>query len=154
MAGREPLILDREDLHEPPPGSMSHRRADVRAAVFKRQRSQGHLRAVTATVGAAGVVTAGVVAAILPGSTHASASPRTVATPAPSPPASVSSSPASAATGGTSGTSPARHYHRRRHHHRHASAPAPTPAATTAPAAPVPTPAATTAPPQGVSGGS
>ena len=44
---------------------MSHRRADVRAAVFKRQRSQGHLRAVTATVGAAGVVTAGVVAAIL-----------------------------------------------------------------------------------------
>jgi hypothetical protein len=132
---------------------MSQRRADVRAAVFKRQRSQGHLRAVTATVGAAGVVTAGVVAAILPGSTHASASPRTVGTPAPSAPASVSSSPASAATGGASGTSPARHHHRR-HHHRHASAPVPTPAATTAPAAPVPTPAATTAPPQGVSGGS
>ena len=30
---------------------MNHRRADVRAAVFQRQRSQGHLRAVTVTVG-------------------------------------------------------------------------------------------------------
>ena len=53
---------------------MNHRRADVRAAVLQRQRSQGHLRAVTVSVGAAGVVTAGVVAAILPGSTHAAAS--------------------------------------------------------------------------------
>ena len=130
---------------------MNHRRADVRAAVFARQRSQGHLRAVTATVGVAGVVTAGVVAAFLPGSTHASASSRT--------------------TSGTAPSAPLRQQQPRRQrghqrcirdsgrqassapppHHRQASAPA---AATTAPAAPVPTPAATTAPPQGVSGGS
>ncbi|MCW2909019.1 MAG: hypothetical protein JWL68_3808, partial [Actinomycetia bacterium] len=56
---------------------MNHRRPDVRAAVFQRQRSQGHLRAVTATVGIAGVVTAGAVAAMLPGSSHAAASSRT-----------------------------------------------------------------------------
>ena len=61
---------------------MNHRRADVRAAVFQRQRSQGHLRAVTVTVGLAGVVTAGAVAAILPGSTHAAASSATAARPA------------------------------------------------------------------------
>ena len=131
---------------------MNHRRADVRAAVFARQRSQGHLRAVTATVGVAGVVTAGVVAAFLPGSTHASASSRTTSGTAPSAPTSASSSPAaSAATSGASGTPAARRHRHRHRHHQRASAPA---AATTAPAAPVPTPAATTAPPQGVSGGS
>jgi hypothetical protein len=124
---------------------MQHRRSDVRAAVFRRQRSQGHLRAVTATVGAAGVITAGVVAAILPGSTHASASSHTTSTPAPSAPATASS----AATSGAAGTPAARHRRHHRHHRHHASA-----AATTAPAAPVPTPAATTAPPQSVSGGS
>ena len=75
---------------------MNHRRSDVRAAVFARRRSQGHLRAVTATVGVAGVVTAGVVAAILPGSTHASASSRTASPPAPAAPA-PSSSPAAGA---------------------------------------------------------
>ena len=53
---------------------MNHRRAGVRAAVAQRQRSQDHLRAATATVGAVGVVTAGAVALILPGSTHAAAS--------------------------------------------------------------------------------
>ena len=63
---------------------MNQRRADVRAAVSRRRRNQGHLRAVTATVGVAGVVTAGAVAAILPGSTHAAASSRARSTPAPS----------------------------------------------------------------------
>ena len=60
---------------------MNHRRADVRAAVFQRQRSQGHLRAVTVLAGLAGVVTAGAVAAILPGSTHAAASSATAPRP-------------------------------------------------------------------------
>jgi pyruvate dehydrogenase E2 component (dihydrolipoamide acetyltransferase) len=135
---------------------MTHRRADLRAAMSRRQRGQGHLRAVTATVGVAGVVTAGAVATILPGSAHAVASPRASSTPAPPAPASAGSSPAaSAATGGASGTPAARHHHHHRHH-RHASAPAgvPTPAETAAPAAPVPAPAATSAPPQSVSGGS
>ena len=65
---------------------MNHRRSDVRAAVFARRRSQGHLRTVTATVGFAGVVTAGLVAAILPGSAHASATSGTASTPAPAAP--------------------------------------------------------------------
>ena len=72
---------------------MNHRRSDVRAAVFARQRSQGHLRAVTVTAGIAGIVTAGAVAAILPGSTHASASPHAAARPAPA----TTRSPASTA---------------------------------------------------------
>ena len=86
---------------------MNHRRSDVRAAVFRRRRSQGHLRAVTATVGVAGVVTAGAVAAILPGSAHAAASSPARGAPARSaaassatsatPSAPASSAPASAA---------------------------------------------------------
>ncbi len=130
---------------------MNHRRSDVRAAVFARQRSQGHMRAVTVTVGIAGVVTAGVVATILPGSTHASASSPGAAKPAPAAtgsPASTAGSGASAAS--AAGTAARATKHR---HHRAAKARAAAPA-TTAPAAPVPTPAATVAPPQTTSGGS
>ena len=130
---------------------MNHRRSDVRAAVFARQRSQGHLRAVTVTVGIAGVVTAGAVAAILPGSTHASASSQAGARPAPATtrsPASTAGSGASAASSAGTAAKAARHRHHRARKPR-AAAPA-----TTAPAAPVPTPAATVAPPQTTSGGS
>ena len=130
---------------------MSHRRSDVRAAVFARQRSQGHLRAVTVTVGIAGVVTAGVVAAILPGSTHASASSHGAARPAPATtgtPASTAGSGAPAASAAGKAGKATRHRH---HRARKARAAAP---ATSAPAAPVPTPAATVAPPQTTSGGS
>ena len=130
---------------------MNHRRSDVRAAVFARQRSQGHLRAVTVTVGIAGVVTAGVVAAILPGSTHASASSQAAARPAPAStgsPASTAGTVAPAASSaGTAAKAP------RHRHHRARKAKAATPA-TSAPAAPVPVPAATVAPPQTTSGGS
>ncbi len=127
---------------------MSHRRSDVRAAVFARQRSQGHLRAVTVTAGIAGVVTAGAVAAILPGSTHASASPHAAARPAPAATRSPASTARNAAPAAGAAT---KHRHHRRHRARKARAAAP---ATTAPAAPVPTPAATSAPPQTTSGGS
>ncbi len=84
MARRDPLTLQRT--------FMNHRRADVRAAVSQRRRSQGHLRAVTATVGVAGVVTAGAVAAILPGSAHAAANSRARSAPAPSAAASSAAS--------------------------------------------------------------
>ncbi len=128
---------------------MNHRRSDVRAAVFARQRSQGHLRAVTVTVGIAGVVTAGAVAAILPGSTHASASSQGAAKPATtaSPASTAGSGAPAASAAGTAGRA-TRHRH---HRARKARAAAP---ATSAPAAPVPTPAATVAPPQTTSGGS
>ena len=132
---------------------MNHRRSDVRAAVFARQRSQGHLRAVTVTVGIAGVVTAGAVAAILPGSTHASASSHAAAKPAPA-----------------SNAIPGQHRRERSIRRQRRPGPPPRPPrhlvttargrpgaaapATTAPAAPVPTPAATVAPPQTTSGGS
>ena len=131
---------------------MNHRRSDVRAAVFARQRSQGHLRAVTVTAGIAGVVTAGAVAAILPGSTHASASPqrggqaraRQPRDPRPAPPGTRHRPPArpgpppgppgivTTTAGGRPGGRPGRYRT----------------------AAPVPTPAATVAPPQTTSGGS
>ena len=84
MARRDPLTLQRT--------FMNHRRADLRAAVSQRRRSQGHLRAVTATVGVAGVVTAGAVAAILPGSAHAAANSRARSAPAPSAAASSAAS--------------------------------------------------------------
>ena len=125
---------------------MNQRRADIRTAVFQRQRSQGHLRAVTATVGIAGVVTAGAVAAILPGSTHAAASSRTRSAPAPS-------TPARSAASATPSGAPASPAQATRHHHRHhARKASPATAAATAPAAPAPV--ATTAPPQSTSGGS
>jgi len=130
---------------------MNHRRSDVRAAVFARQRSQGHLRAVTVTAGIAGVVTAGAVAAILPGSTHASASPHAAAGTVPatrrSPASTARSAAPAASAAGTAARAP-------RHRHHHARKARPAAPATTAPAAPVPTPAATSAPPQTTSGGS
>jgi hypothetical protein len=129
---------------------MNHRKSDVRTAVGQRQRSQEHLRAVTATVGIGGVLTAGAVALILPGATHTAASASTASTPAAAPPAStgpVSSGPAATAT------TPK---HRAHHHARRATkaaasaAPVSTPAST--PAAPAPVPSSS--PTHVVSGGS
>jgi hypothetical protein len=137
---------------------MHHRTRELRAAVARRDRSQGHLRAVTATVGVGGVVTAGAVAFILPGATHATASAQSASTPRPAP--AASSQPAAAAT--TGGSSAAASPHARRHHHHHshaggaAAGSAGAAAASSAPAPPssAPAPVPSTAPSHGVSGGS
>ena len=76
---------------------MHHRTRELRAAVARRERSQGHLRAATATVGAAGVATAGAVAFILPGATHtAAASTQTARAAQPTTAASSPAAPAAA----------------------------------------------------------
>ena len=130
---------------------MHHRTRELRAAVARRERSQGHLRAVTATVGAGGVVTAGAVAFILPGATHATASTQTTSTPRPAP--AASSPAAAAATTGGSGAAASQHARRHHHHHSQAGGAA---AASSAPAPPssAPAPVPSTAPSHGVSGGS
>ena len=61
---------------------------DLASAVMKRDRSRSRMRMVTATVGAASLATAGVVAYNLPGSTHTTAVSGTTTTPAPQPSAS------------------------------------------------------------------
>jgi len=127
-----------------------HRPPSLRAAVAQRQRSQDHLRAATATVGVAGVVTAGAVAFILPGATHATASSQPASAPRPAPAVSSQAPPSSAGTSGAiSASQPKRH----RHHHAAPAAPAAAPA-TTAPASTAPAPVASTSPPHGTSGGS
>jgi hypothetical protein len=128
-----------------------HRPPSLRAAVAQRQRSQDHLRAATATVGVAGVVTAGAVAFILPGATHATASSQPASAPRPAPAASSQAAPSSAGTPATASASqPKRH-----RHHRAAAASAPAAApATPAPASTAPAPVASTAPSHGTSGGS
>jgi len=90
-----------------------HRPHSLRAAVTRRQRSQDRLRAVTASVGVGGVVTAGAVAFILPGATHTAAASTQTARAAQ--PTAAASSPA--ATGGSTAAS-TRHARRHRHHHR------------------------------------
>ena len=133
-----------------------HRPPGVRAAVAQRQRSQGRLRAVTATVGAGGVATAGAVAFILPGATHATASTRPASTPRPTPAASSPAVPAASGSG-AAGTRQAR---RHRHHHSHRNgAAAGSAGAASAPSAPAaassaPAPVPSTSPPQTTSGGS
>ncbi|HUY46659.1 MAG TPA: hypothetical protein VMV92_13145 [Streptosporangiaceae bacterium] len=126
---------------------MNHRRPDVRAAVAHRQRSQDHLRTATATVGLAGVVTAGAVAFILPGSTHAAASARTATAPSPAP---------SASSGSTTGSAPASAPASPKQHASHSSSSAGSSAGSSAASSPTPAapPVATVAPPQTVSGGS
>lgn len=130
----------------------------LRQAVAQRQRSQGRLRAVTITVGAGGVVTAGAVAFILPGATHATASTQPASTPRPAPTASRQASPAAAAGGsGTAANRPARRH--RHHHRRHSGAAAGSAGAASAPSAPAaassaPAPVPSTSPPQTTSGGS
>jgi hypothetical protein len=129
-----------------------HRPASLRAAVAQRQRSQDHLRAATATVGVAGVVTAGAVAFVLPGATHGTASSQPASAPRPAPAVSSQAPPSSVGTSGTASASqPKRHRHR---HHHAAAASAPAAPATTAPASTAPVPVASTTPPHGTSGGS
>jgi hypothetical protein len=129
---------------------MHHRTRELRAAVARRERNQGQLRAATATVGVAGVVTAGAVAFILPGATHSTASAQTTGTARS--PASSQSAPAHAVTSGAKSSGSVGTGHARRHHHHHASQGT----AATAPSAPpsAPAPAPSTAPPQTTSGGS
>ena len=134
---------------------MHHRTRELRAAVARRDRSQGHLRAVTATVGAGGVVTAGAVAFILPGATHATASTHPASTPRPAPAAS-----SQAAATGSSGTAARPHARRHHHHHKRAAGAAAGSAgaasASSAPAPPssAPAPVPSSSPSHGVSGGS
>jgi hypothetical protein len=130
---------------------MDNRQRDLRAAVARRQRSQDQLRTATVTVGLAGVVTAGAVAFILPGSTHAAASARIPAAPTPTPTTSngsaTTATTGSSATGSTPSSAPAA----AKHHARKGSSPAGSSAATSpAPAPPV----ASVAAPHTVSGGS
>jgi len=128
-----------------------HHPPGLRAAVARRNRSQGRLRAVTATVGAGGVATAGVVAFILPGASHtAAASTQTARAAQPTPAAST----------GNPGTAGTRHARRHHHHHKRATGAAAGSAgaasASSAPAPPssAPAPVPSTSPSHGVSGGS
>lgn len=73
---------------------MNSRNDDKRPAVAARRRGQARLRAATVSVGAAGLVTAGVVAFTLPGSTSTSSKAAT----------GTSNSTSSNATAGGSGT--------------------------------------------------
>jgi hypothetical protein len=136
---------------------MHHRTRELRAAVARRDRSQGHLRAVTATVGVGGVVTAGAVAFILPGATHTAASTQ----PARAAQPTATTSQAAPATGtGNPGTAATRRARRHHHHHKRAGGAAAGSAgaasASTAPAPPssAPAPVPSTSPSHGVSGGS
>ena len=113
---------------------MHYRTRELRAAVAKRDRSQGHLRAATATVGAAGVVTAGAVAFILPGATHHTASAQTANAPRPAAPASSQAAPAGAAASGAAASGAAATGHARRHRHHHQSSQGSGAAAPSAPA--------------------
>ncbi len=131
---------------------MHHRTRELRAAVARRERSQGQLRAATASVGVAGVVTAGAVAFILPGATHSAASAQTARTPRPAP-ASSQAAPTRAAASSAKSSGTAGPGHARRHHHRHASQGAAATAPSAAPSS-APAPAPSTAPPQTTSGGS
>jgi hypothetical protein len=63
---------------------------DLASAVMERDRSRSRMRMVTVTVGAASLVTAGVVAYNLPGPAHTTAVSGTT-TPAPQPSATQSS---------------------------------------------------------------